>query len=210
MNANLRTVRNCDTVIKYRNAGTIMHITRTPLSTDDPFILADVKQHARIDGDHDDPDLVLMARTAAREIEAHCALALMTQTVTVTMTEWGCVVPLPIGPLDVVALDDHPITVQTREAGGTLTAWPQGWWVDAGRYPVLHLTDRQFMDSTSLVVSYPAGFGSTAASIPEDLQHAINDQAAAFYDQRGAEDGKQGLSLAASRIAARHRRVAVA
>ena len=187
-----------------------MHITRTPLSTDDPFILDDVKLHARVSFDDDDPDLVLMARTAAREIEAHCALALMTQIITVSLTEWGCVVPLPIGPLDVVALDGHPTTVETREADGSLVSWPQGWWVDAGRYPVLHLTDRQFMDGTSLVVSYPAGFGSTAASIPEDLQHAINDQAAAFYDQRGAEDGKQGLSLAASRIAARHRRVAVA
>lgn len=210
MNIYLRTIRNSDTVIKYHNAGTIMHITRAPLSTDDPFILENVKQHARVSFDDDDPDLVLMARTAAREIEGHCALALMTQIITVSFAGWGCVVPLPIGPLDVAALNDHPITVQTREAGGTLVTWPQGWWVDAGRYPVLHLTDRQFMDGTSLVVSYPAGFGATVEAIPEDLQYAINDQAAAFYDQRGAEDGKQGLSLAASRIAARHRRVAVA
>lgn len=187
-----------------------MHITRTPLSTDAPFILDDVKAHARISFDDDDAALAVMAWAAAREIEAHCALALMTQIVTVSVTEWGRRVPLPIGPLDVAALDDHPITVQTREADGSLVSWPQDWFVDMGRFPVLHLTDRQFMDSTSLVVSYPAGFGSTAASIPEDLQHAINDQAAAFYDQRGAEDGKQGLSLAASRIAARHRRVAVA
>ena len=86
----------------------LMHITRTPLSTDDPFILENVKLHARVSFDDDDPDLVLMARTAAREIEAHCALALMTQIITVTKLEWGCVVPLPIGPLDVVALDDHP------------------------------------------------------------------------------------------------------
>lgn len=188
----------------------LMHITRTPLSTDDPFILENVKLHARVSFDDDDPDLVLMARTAAREIEAHCALALMTQIITVTMGEWGCVVPLPIGPLDVVALDDHPITVQTREADGTLVTWPQGWWVDAGRYPTLHLTDRQFMNGKALVVSYAAGHGSTAASIPEDLQYAINDQAARLYDARGADDVMQGLSVAASRIAARHRRVAVA
>ena len=187
-----------------------MHITRTPLSTDAPFILDDVKMHTRVSFDDDDAALAVMAWAAAREIEAHCALALMTQIITVTMTEWGRRVPLPIGPLDVAALDDHPITVRTREAGGTLTAWPQGWWVDAGRYPVLHLTDRQFMDSTSLVVSYPAGFGVTVEAIPEDLQLAVMDQAAKLYDLRGAEDAPQGLSLAASRIAARHRRVAVA
>lgn len=187
-----------------------MHITRTPISTAAPFVLDDVKAHARIDGDFDDWAIQRMADTAAREIEAHCALALLSQTVTVTLSEWGCVVPLPVGPLDVVALDDHPITVKTREADGSLITWPQGWWVDAGRYPVLHLTDRAFVNGTALVVTYPAGFGAEASRIPEDLQHAINDQAAAFYDLRGAEDGKQGLSLAASRIAARHRRVVVA
>ena len=184
-----------------------MHITRAPLSTDDPFILDDVKAHARISFDDNDPGVILMARTAAREIEAHCALALLTQIITVTFTDWGCVVPLPIGPLDVVALDDHPITVQTREADGSLITWPQGWWVDAGRYPVLHL---DAVDGDSLVVSYPAGFGLTASSIPADLQLAIMDQAAAYFDQRGPIDAPQGLSLAASRIAARYRRVAVA
>lgn len=187
-----------------------MHITRTPLSTDAPFNLDDVKLHTRVSFDDDDAALAVMAWAAAREIEGHCSLALMTQIVTVTTTEWGECIRLPIGPLDVAALNDHPITVQTREADGSLVTWPQGWWVDAGRYPTLHLSDRQLMDATSLVVTYPAGFGVTVEAIPEDLQHAINDQAAAFYDQRGAEDGKQGLSLAASRIAARHRRVAVA
>ena len=133
-----------------------------------------------------------------------------TQIITVSFTEWGRRVPLPIGPLDVAALDAHPITVQTREADGSLVSWPQDWFVDVGRYPVLHLPGRQFMDGKTLVVSYPAGFGVTVEAIPEDLQLAIMDQAAKLYDLRGAEDGKQGLSLAASRIAARHRRVAVA
>ncbi len=187
-----------------------MHITRTPLSTDAPFILDDVKAHARISFDDDDGALAVMAWAAAREIEEYCSMALITQIVAVAMTEWRSRVPLPIGPLDVAALDDHPITVQTREADGSLVSWPQDWFVDMGRFPVLYLPGRQFKDGKALVVSYPAGHGSTAASIPEDLQLAIMDQAARLYDLRGAEDGKQGLSLAASRIAARYRKVAVA
>ena len=187
-----------------------MHITRTPLSTDAPFNLDDVKLHTRVSFDDDDAALAVMAWAAAREIEAHCSLALMSQIITVSVPEWSRRVTLPIGPLDVEALDEHPITVQTRAAGGTLVTWPQGWWVEPGRYPVLLLPDRQFMDGKELVINYPAGFGSTAASIPEDLQLAIMDQAARLYDLRGAEDAPQGLSLAASRIAARHRRVAVA
>ena len=187
-----------------------MQITRTPLSTDAPFILDDVKSHTRVSFDDDDAALAVMAWAAAREIEQHCALALMTQIITATFTEWGRRVPLPIGPLDVAALNDHPITVQTREADGSLVSWPQDWFVDMGRFPVLYLPDRQFMDGKALVVSYPAGFGVTVEAIPEDLQLAVMDQAARLYDLRGAEDGKQGLSLAASRIAARYRKVAVA
>lgn len=187
-----------------------MHITRTQLTNDAPFILDDVKQHARIDGDHDDAVLAVMAWAAAREIEAYAELALLRQIVSVTMTEWRSRVPLPIGPLDVAALDDHPITVQTREADGSLVSWPQDWFVDMGRFPVLYLPGRQFKDGKTLVVNYPAGHGTTVEAIPEDLQLAVMDQAAKLYDLRGAEDGKQGLSLAASRIAARYRKVAVA
>lgn len=183
-----------------------MHITRTPLTTDAPYDLDAVKLHARVDGDHDDMALALMADAAAREIEAHSELALLRQIITVSCTRTAGPIRLPVVPLDLLALDDHPVTVQTRQADGSLLAWPQGWWIDPARNPVLHL---DAVDGDSLVITYPAGFGDTAGSIPADLQLAIMDQAAAYFDQRGPIDAPQGLSLAASRIAARYRRVAV-
>ena len=184
-----------------------MHITRTPLTTADPFDLDAVKQHARVSFDDDDASLALMARAAAREIEAHSELALLRQIITVSCTRTDGPIRLPVGPLDLAALDDHPVTVQTREADGSLVSWPQGWWVDPARNPVLHL---DAVDGDDLVITYPAGFGDTAGSIPADLQLAIMDQASAYFDQRGPTEAPQGLSLAASRIAARYRRVAVA
>ena len=184
-----------------------MHITRTPLSTDTPYDLDAVKQHARVSFDDDDMALALMADAAAREIEAHSELALLRQIITVSCTRTAGPIRLPVGPLDLLALDDHPVTVQTRQADGSLVSWPQGWWIDPARNPVLHL---DAVDGDSLVITYPAGFGDTASSIPADLQLAIMDQATRLYDLRGAEDGVQGLSLAASRIAARYRKVAVA
>lgn len=184
-----------------------MIITRTPLTTDAPYDLDAVKQHARVSFDDDDMALALMADAAAREIEAHSELALLRQIITVSCTRTAGPIRLPVGPLDLLALDDHPVTVQTREADGSLVSWPQGWWIDPARNPVLHL---DAVDGDSLVITYPAGFGDTAGSIPADLQLAIMDQAARLYDLRGAEDGVQGLSLAASRIAARYRKVAVA
>ena len=59
-----------------------------------------------------------------------------------------------------------------------------------------------------LRITYPAGHGMEASAIPDDLQFAVNDQASRGYDLRGPDDAPQGLSLAASRIAARYRRVA--
>ena len=183
-----------------------MIVTRTPLTTAAPYDLDAVKAHARVDGDHDDTALALMADAAAREIEAHSELALLRQIITVSLTRTAGPIRLPVGPIDLAALDDHPVTVQTRQADGSLLAWPQGWWIDPARNPVLHL---DAVEGDDLVITYPAGFGDTAASIPPDLALAIADQAARSYDVRGAEDAVQGLSLAASRIAARYRRVAV-
>lgn len=48
------------------------------------------------------------------------------------------------------------------------------------------------------------------ADLPNDLRFAVMDQAAMIYDERGADtDRPAGLSLAASRIAARHRGVSL-
>lgn len=50
----------------------------------------------------------------------------------------------------------------------------------------------------------------TADDLPNDLRFAIIDQTAMLYDARGTATAKErplGLSLAASRIAARHRGV---
>lgn len=185
-----------------------MHINRTPLTTAAPYDLDAVKLHARVDGDHDDTALAMMADAAAREIEAHSELALLAQTIAVTLGAWCCRIPLPIGPIWTEGLTDHPITVELIDEAGNVTPHPAGWWIEGGRYPVLSLTASG--QGEQLRITYPAGYGDTAGSIPADLALAIMDQATRLYDLRGAEDGVQGLSLAASRIAARYRRVAVA
>lgn len=184
-----------------------MNITRTPISTAAPFILEDVKERGRIDGTYADWEVSQLAEAAAREIEAHCGLALLVQRITVTLDDWCCRIPLPIGPLWTEGLIDHPITVELIDEAGNVTPHPAGWWIEGGRYPVLSLTVSG--QGERLRISYPAGHGVDQPSIPADLQLAINDQASAYYDQRGDTDAPQGLTVAASRIAARHRRVAV-
>lgn len=45
--------------------------------------------------------------------------------------------------------------------------------------------------------------------LPADIRFAIIDQAAKTYDERAADEGKPGLSLAASRIVSRYRGVSL-
>lgn len=181
-----------------------MQITRAPISADAPFTLADVKLHARVDHPEDDAALSRMAWAAAREIEGLGNVALLSQSVTVTLDAWGLDLHLPIAPLWVDgAAGEHPITVEALAEDGTVSI-VAGWHVLPGRWPALRLPT---VTASQLRVTYPAGFGSTAASISEDLQLAICDQAARFYDARGADDVAQGLSPAAARIMARYRRV---
>ncbi|WP_157994740.1 head-tail connector protein [Paracoccus tegillarcae] len=184
-----------------------MNTERTQISTAAPFELGDVKAHCRVMFDDDDWQIAQMADAAAREIEAHCGLALLAQRITVTLGSWCCRIPLPIGPIWTEGLTDHPLTVELIDEAGNVTPHPAGWWIEGDRYPVISLTSMG--QGQHLRISYPAGYGTDHASIPADLQLAINDQAAAFYDQRGDTEGPQGLTNAAARIAARHRRVAV-
>lgn len=184
-----------------------MTVTRTPISTAAPYDLGAVKLHARIDHDDEDPAIAVMADTAAAEIERHAELALLAQTVTVTLQAWCKRIPLPIGPFWPEGLTEHPVTVELLDEAGNITPHPAGWWIEGGRYPVLRLTSSAH--GAAIRITYPAGYGDDHHYIPADLQLAIADHAAMLYDARGLTDAPQGLSLAATRIAARHRRVAI-
>ncbi|MCF3974001.1 head-tail connector protein [Paracoccus salsus] len=184
-----------------------MITTRTPISSATPYDLGAVKERARISFDDDDLQLSVIGNTAAAEIEAHCELALLAQVVTVTLRAWCSRIPMPVGPFWPEGLADHPITVELIDEAGNATPHPAGWWIEGGRYPVLNLTGNG--NGAAIRVRYPAGYGTDRASIPADLALAVTDHAAMMYDARGLTDAAQGLSIAAARIAARHRRLAI-
>lgn len=165
-----------------------------------------MKDRARIDGDHDDAGIAMLIDTAAAEIEAHCGIALLAQSVTVTLRAWYKRIPLPVGPFWTEGFAEHPVTVELLDEAGIATPHPAGWWIQGGRYPVLNLAGDGI--GAAIRITYPAGFGEPA-SIPADLQLAVIDHAAMMYDARGLTDAPQGLSIAATRIAAHHRRIGI-
>lgn len=178
-----------------------MKYTRTPLGSAQPFDLEAVKAHGRIDGADDDAGVALMAATAAAEIEAACDIALLAQTITAEVDVLHVLVlDLPVGPV----LPGAAALVELVASDGTAAEVETTYRISAERYPELHMGEAQ---TGRLRITYTAGFGEDAAAIPADLQLAINDHASRLYDLRGAEDAPQGMSTAAARIIARHRRV---
>jgi uncharacterized phiE125 gp8 family phage protein len=180
-----------------------MKHTRTQTSAALPVDPAKMLTHARLD-ESMLPELLIYLDAAAREIEDYTGIALLTQTITVTTDEWpGQVIDLPIGPVASGAV----ATVATIEADGTTTPVTTGYWLEGGRYPRLHWPDTE--PASRLRITYAAGYGTTHSALPFDLAHAVQDQAVHLYDTSGHAAGKSGLSLAAARIAARYRRVAL-
>lgn len=183
-----------------------MSHTRTPIASGSAVSLDQVKARARIDGDDDDAGIAMLIDTAASEIEAHCGIALLAQSVTVTLRAWCKRIPLPVGPFWVEGLAEHPVTVELLDEAGNATPHPAGFWMDCGRFPVLSLTGDG--NGAAIRITYPAGYGDPD-DIPADLQLAVTDHASLLFDARGLTDAPQGLSIAAARIAARHRRIGI-
>lgn len=180
-----------------------MRYERTEISTASPFDPQKLLDHARVDASMLS-ELAMYADTAAAEIEDYTGIALLTQTITVTTSEWpGQIINLPIGPVQSGAT----ATVAAIEQDGSTMPITTGYWLEGGRYPRLHWTDTE--PASALRITYTAGFGSTHTALPADLHHAIIDQATHLFNTSGTEAGKSGLGLAAARIAARYRRVAV-
>lgn len=175
-----------------------MFVQRTPTATALPFDLAFLKSFLRVDFDDDDAIITNLGRTAAAEVEHSAALALLSQTITVTV-DGGLrrsVFNLPIAPL----ID--PLSVAMTVDGLAF----EDFAVIAGLRPALRFTNGK--PCGVLVITYEAGFGDSAADQPEDVRNAIADQVAVLFDLRGTVDGKtNGMSNHMARVAARYRGV---
>jgi uncharacterized phiE125 gp8 family phage protein len=186
----------------------MLTITRTtrPLVTLDPV---DLRAHLRIVGDYDDTSLIAYAQAAAAELEDAAELALLTQTIRLTLDGWPADgrLRLPIGPVQ-ASESEFSVTLDDDQVEADLVA---------GLRPVIVLRDplTEAHRLGAFVVTYQAGWPDVA-SLPPDITHAIKDQTATLYDFRGANphEGKQphagglaGLSFAMHRVIGRYKGV---
>lgn len=180
-----------------------MLVQRTPTSANPPFVLGELKEYARIDGTDDDFTLDRMGRAAAAEVEHFAQVALLSQTIRVTILDLvhGAGLTLPIGPVAddataTVTIDGQPITGFDLVTGTRpYLSWPASIRGTA---------------SARVVIEYPAGFGDAAGDVPDDLAQAVLDQVALIFDERAPREAKTlARSSHLARVGARYRGVSV-
>jgi uncharacterized phiE125 gp8 family phage protein len=168
-----------------------------------PFVLDDLKLHLRVPDDAEETAVQNIGLTAAAEIEQFAQIAVLTQTIRVTILnpaqEYG--LSLPIGP---VADDDVPTVTIDGEA---FTAFD---FVGGNRPYIRWLASYYDLTPGRIIIEYQAGFGAAASDIPPDLAQALMDQAALHYDGRSPMDAKSlTTSPHMARVGARYRGVQV-
>ncbi|MCC5984326.1 MAG: hypothetical protein JJU42_08180 [Rhodobacteraceae bacterium] len=168
--------------------------------------LEPVKAFLRVIGAEDNAQIEAMISAAARELESAAELALLFQTLRVTLDHWPATRPLrlPVGP----ALAGGPVVTVTAD-GEPVTAT-----LRPGLRPALVLDGPP--QPGPVVIEYQAGFTDTPGALPADIVHALYDQVAVSYDERGANPhqikasqarGTSGLSYAMMRTIGRYRGV---
>ncbi len=170
-----------------------------------PFVLSVLKLHMRVDENavEEDTAITNMGKTAAVEIEQFAQIALLAQTIRVTIFDPGqesglC---LPIGPVEEV--DVPTVTID----GEAFTAFE---FVGGNRPYIRWLSNYYDLTPSRMTIEYQAGFGATVADIPSDLSQALMDQAALHYDGRSPMDAKSlTTSPHLARVGARYRGVQI-
>ena len=177
-----------------------MHIDRAPRPATEVVSLADAKLLLRLDADDEDATVARLIGGALDAFEAAADLALINRQIVVTLDRWPgpAWLALPIAPV--------------ADAGAvTMTADAQpfdGFEVLTGLRPVLRLTAPA--PAGLVQITYQAGFGATAATVPQDIRAAVLDQVLIGFDARGMDRAKgTGLSAHMARVVARYRRVAL-
>lgn len=182
-----------------------MFVQRTRISTSIPFDIADFKEPLRLEKDDDweDETLTKMGWEAVAEVESFAQVALLSQTIRLTILDGvlGDGLPLPVGPVQ----DAAPLTVTLDGAAST------AFDVVPGNRPYLSWsTSLRGTAFRRVVIDYEAGFGHEKSDVPEDLAHAVIDQVYVIYEGRALDDVLSSRrSLLLSRVAARYRGVSL-
>lgn len=161
--------------------------TRTTDATTEPVSTADAKLFLRITDETTDAEVEALVKAARMRVENECEIALINQTWTLKMDGFPDLIELPRPPLSSVT----SITYVDGD-GTTQTLSSSVYTVDTTSRPGrVYLAYGQSWPTTrsvrhAVTVTYVAGYGSAASSVPAPLVHAVKILAAHYHENREA------------------------
>lgn len=173
-------------------------VNRTPIDLGPVVSLTAAKLHFRVDHNEEDAAIAGLVAAAASELEGFGQIALMKQTIRVTVFDpipGETYLNLPIGP---AKADQTPTVLIDGEA------FTQ-FYFEGGNRPSIRW-HRDYLDlcPSRLSIEYEAGF----EAVPDDLSVAVMDEALVMYEGRGVADERDRKSSPhMARIGARYRGV---
>jgi uncharacterized phiE125 gp8 family phage protein len=168
----------------------------------EPLTLAEVKAHLRVVHADDDDFIAKLIVAARRQVEARTALRLLSQVWRITLDCWpdDGIVLLPLTP--VMSVDDVKVFSADDISAGID---PSHYFVDVAALPP-RLAFRQSRVPpqpgriiNGIEITLTAGFGATAAAVPQELKQAMLLMIASWFAHRG-DDGDHSLPLLAQEL----------
>lgn len=160
----------------------------------EPVTLAKVKEHLRIDQNVEDTYLTSLITAARVAAENRTQRTLIQTTWRYTLDSFPDAVPLPNPPIIGVT------TLQYKDTNGALlTLDPQDYIVDTAREPgwIVPAYGKQFPQTydeiNSVIVTYTAGYGTTAAEVPEPIKQWILLAIGDMYDMSRSLSSEKNL-----------------
>lgn len=153
----------------------------------EPVTLDEIKTFARIDGTDEDDLLTNFIKASRKRVELFLGQSLITQTIRLTMDTWEVrEIELPMSPLISVT------SVETLDEDGVATTYSSSYYyvmtdpipgklVIKKDYTLPENTDR---DYGGFRITYTAGYGATASSVPDEIKEAIKIDVTKLYETR--------------------------
>lgn len=164
--------------------------------------LDDVRAHLNLPASlGNDAYLASLVRAATKAAETYTGLSLLSQTVQDQHDGFPCgrtPIVLRLSPVTAIT------SIAYTDTAGDSQTWTNGEYVtDLVSSPARIAPGVDyFYPSTStkigsVQVTYTAGFGSTAASVPQDIIHAVRMLVADYYENRGEAPREMRTSVQA-------------
>lgn len=161
--------------------------TRTVAPTVEPITLADAKLHLRVTQDEQDAHIAASIAAAREQFEQDTGRALLSQTWTLTMDTFpGSASPIRLLRSPLIAVT----SIVYKDTAGSSTTLASSDYVvsksEPGRItPAYGETwPSTYDEADAVTVTFTAGYGTTAASVPELCKSAIKLLVGEMYERR--------------------------